>query len=248
MREKHSSYFINLSKIVMIASFLTIFSYSSLASTINVECTKGATIPHYDISFPNAAIGNYPNRVASWELNFERGIYRIRIASYLQFTPYIYKQINGQYRYTGFPVDIKRQNDRSGRPFYYYDFTADHLNDPYPNRKWLVQIKPVSQAQNTRHTIRLITKPISCKEVDAQRGCSCTVIADHMSGTNAFCTRYWERRGTAKNKVLFIHIYNYDKKLTNEQLQARGWTSAGMISCREAIRSSETACDGACRQ
>ena len=247
MRENRRRYFLILFQIAAIVSFLIVFAYHSLASTINVECAKGV-MKHYDRNFPNEAIGNHPGRVANWELDFQKGIYKIRIASRLKFIPYIYKQLNNKWRHTGFTYDIKQQKDKNGRLFYYYDFTADHVNDPYPNRKWLVQIKPSPKDQNTTHTIRLITNPKSCKADDAAKGCSCTVKPGNMSGASKFCHLYWEHRGTTKNKISFIHIYNSDKALGHEQLKANGWSGITMLPCSNAIKRAQRMCDARCKQ
>lgn len=145
---------------------IIIFSSQSLASQITVACMEGL-VQTDDISFPRDGLGNAPDRIANWELVFQKGVYKIRISSRFEFIPFIYKKVNGKYVHAGLPQRVNMQNDRSGNAFFYYDFSVTHANEEYSNRNWwLLQIKPVPEAQSIAHTIRLISKPVNCLDTD----------------------------------------------------------------------------------
>lgn len=130
-------------------------------------CNEGMVYTD-DKQFPQESLGNIPDRIANYEMVFQKGSYAIRISSRFEFIPYIYKMINGKYQWAGLPTRVSFQNDRSGAAFFYYDFKANHLTDALSN-SWLLQIKPVPEAQTVPHRIRVITKVLRCPRVEPDR-------------------------------------------------------------------------------
>ena len=113
-----------------------------------------------DVNFPSQALGNYPDRIANWEVAFQRGRYNLRIASRHDFEPFIFKKVGGKYVYAGRHRNASFQNDRNGNPFFYYDMPIN--SEGIDTNWWLFQVKPERSAQNTRHIVRLIIKG-ACK-------------------------------------------------------------------------------------
>jgi hypothetical protein len=134
---------------------------ASQANKIVQGCTMGGRNDVYDQDYPRQALGSVPNRIANWEIGFQRGKYAVRIASRYEFIPLIYKHVGGKYRWAGLSRKVRFQNDRSGNAFFYYDFTANHLTGAL-NNLWLLQIKPVPEAQRVPHRVRVIVKVVSC--------------------------------------------------------------------------------------
>jgi hypothetical protein len=162
MKKNHHFHALKSIQLIIIFSFLVLLSLPSFASRIIVGCTKGAVDTH-DTRYPQQSIGKVPNRIVNYELVFQKGNYAVRISSRFEFISLIYKKVNGKYTWAGMPTKVKFQNDKSGNAFFYYDFYANHLRGAY-NNYWLLQIKPVPQAQNISHMIRVVTKPLSCPE------------------------------------------------------------------------------------
>jgi len=121
-------------------------------------CDEGV-VEKDDQSFPQQALGQPPDRIVNWEVGLNDGIYAIRITSWLDFTPYVYKMSGGKYKWAGLRQATKRLKARNGKYFYAFDFTANHMNSRGVNM-WLLQMKPKDQYQQQK--MRLIIRHKRC--------------------------------------------------------------------------------------
>ncbi|MBW1789101.1 MAG: hypothetical protein JRK53_21220 [Deltaproteobacteria bacterium] len=121
-------------------------------------CDEGV-VEKDDQSFPQQALGQPPDRIVNWEVGLNDGIYAIRITSWLDFTPYVYKMSGGKYKWAGLRQATKRLKARNGKYFYAFDFTANHMNSRGVNM-WLLQMKPRDQYQQQK--MRLIIRHKRC--------------------------------------------------------------------------------------
>ena len=143
---------------ISIVAILMFCSEAKASGRIITGCDEGVVEKH-DQQFPQQSLGNPPDRIVNWEVGLNDGIYAVRITSWYDFEPFVYRMRGGKYQWAGFQRATKRIQSRNGRYFYAFDFTANHMNSRGVNM-WLLQMKPKAQYQT--QTMRLLIKHKQC--------------------------------------------------------------------------------------
>jgi len=123
-------------------------------------CYEGSD-RYEDQSFPQQSKGNTPNKYLYWAIILTKGEYHVRIASRINFEPFIYKKSyeTAKYLSAGLGKNTRLIQDNKGRNMYVFDFRADHRGGS-PNNYWLLRAKPKNQVR--QHTIRVRVKHSNC--------------------------------------------------------------------------------------
>ena len=216
MKEKRCAFFLNLSLVVIVISFLIYLPYPILASTETVQCTEGDE-NNYLFSYPEDV-----NAQGNWiklELEFNKGDYDIIIKSNLDYAlnMYSFDESGAIYIYDTLPED----NKDTMLHRYSYGREVNRMDkDQGDHKKWEIYVRPWDKEESGEFVITI--NHVLCPEYEPPLDCKCEVNTqlkeyrepEEYDGQYKFCYSFDEFLLDRNRRTIYVINTAYTEPVT----------------------------------